>query len=214
MKSVLIVEDYKDTREWLSRVLAKAFEQVDITTASTLEAAQKYIRQENFNLALVDINLPDGNGTELIRELTEKFPSTYRIVITIFDDDQHIFSALQAGAHGYLLKDQSEELLVDLLQGILNGQPPISHAVARRILQYFHRQGIDERRANLTGREEEVLILVAKGFTRQEISSHLKISANTTSGYIKNIYQKLNISSRAEATIEAARLGLVSLISD
>ena len=122
----------------------------------------------------------------------------------------HLFAALKAGAHGYLLKEQTHQELVEHLQGIIQGQPPLSPSVARRILQHFRMRTRPFSRHGLTCRESEVLILLAKGMTCKESASLLGISPHTTADHIKNIYRKLNVNSRAEASLEAARLGLVN----
>lgn len=156
--------------------------------------------------------MPDGSGIDFIGELTGAQPDAYCIVTTIFDDDAHIFSALKAGAQGYLLKEQSTDRLVTQLRGIAQGEPPLSPAIARRMLRHF--QTPDSNHADppvkLSGREREVLMLVAKSYSRAEIADLLGITTNTTAGYIKTLYQKLNVSTRAEAALEAVRLGYLN----
>jgi DNA-binding NarL/FixJ family response regulator len=118
MKTAIVVEDHADTRDWLQQLLQKAFPEIEVETAPTLEWARELIEKQRFNLALIDMNLPDGSGVELIRELSKKYPDTYCVVATIYDDDEHLFSAMQAGAHGYLLKDQAEAQLLERLRRI------------------------------------------------------------------------------------------------
>ena len=183
-----------------------------VIAVSTMSAARKELEQTRFNLAIVDLNLPDGSGIELLKELNQKNADTYCVVATIYDDDDHLFSALQAGAQGYLLKEQPKVELLKRLQGIINGEPPLSPAIARRVLRHFNQQTPNTNTgtiSNLSDRETEVLTLLAKGLNRTEIAKLLGITNNTTSGYIKSIYQKLGVSSRAEATLEASRMGLV-----
>jgi DNA-binding NarL/FixJ family response regulator len=127
---------------------------------------------------------------------------------TIYDDNQHLFDALRAGANGYLVKGHTPNELKEMLQGILNGQPPLSPSIALQILDSFHKPLRQEVIA-LTPREIDVLTLMAKGYNRTEISKLLKITCNTVSSYIKQVYQKLDVHSRAEATLEASRMGLV-----
>ena len=133
------------------------------------------------------------------------------IVTSVFDDDTHLFAALGAGASGYLLKDQSREELTAMLQRIADGQPPLSPAIARRLLGFFGpREAVTQDDTHLTGRERDVLALIAKGYTTAKVAELLDITRNTASGYVKVIYRKLNISSRAEAALEASRRGIVS----
>ena len=163
--------------------------------------------------ALVDLGLPDGDGTRLIRPLAEQFPTCTIVVTTLFGDDAHVFPALRAGAHGYLLKDQPEERLAAALEGILRGEPALSPAIAQRLLRAFQAPPAQEapELEILTPREREVLVLVSKGCRLPELSERLQISRHTVSDHLKSIYRKLDINSRAEATLEAARLGLVKL---
>jgi len=209
MQTALILEDHADTRKWLTELVEQAFDGIKVTAVSTLDSARKKFGDNRFNLAIIDINLPDGSGIELVREISAMAPDTYCVMATIFDDDDHLFAALQAGAQGYLLKEQPKEQLLQRLRGILNGEPPLSPAVARRVLRYFRKQLSSSPDIGLSERETEVLTLIAKGMNRTDISRLLGISSNTAAGYIKTIYQKLNISSRAEATLEASRRGLV-----
>lgn len=199
-------------RDWLSKVAAEAFPGAAVTAASTLEEARALVAERSFGLALVDISLPDGSGVALIGELAEDAKAeTYSVVTTIYDDDQHLFTALEAGARGYLLKDQPRKRLVDQLQGIVRGEPPISPSVARRILRYFSRRPTPDvaDAPQLTDREREVLDLLSRGFNRNDIAQALDISPHTAAGHVKAIYRKLNVSGRAEATLEAVQLGII-----
>ncbi len=212
MQYALILEDHNDTRQWLTQLVQQAFDGITVSAVPTLAAARQALQQQRFNLAIIDINLPDGSGIELVREIDATTPETYCVMATIYDDDDHLFSALQAGAQGYLLKEQPQQELLTRMQGILRGEPPLSPAVARRVLRHFRRRvesKIIDEQSNLSARETEVLTLIAKGLNRNEIAALLGITGNTTAGYIKSIYQKLNVSSRAEATLEASRMGLV-----
>ncbi|HEB55780.1 MAG TPA: response regulator transcription factor [Gammaproteobacteria bacterium] len=212
MQSILIVEDHKETREWWMKNISSAFPDAVPESAVTLREAREKCASKHFLLALVDINLPDGNGLDLVNELVLQQPETYIVMSTIFDDDHHVFSALRAGANGYLIKDQPRDSQIEMLRDIVNGQPPISPGVARRILRYFSEQKVEQKLATqqLTGREQEVLRLIAKGYSRPEVADLMGLTANTVSSYTKVIYQKLNVSRRAEAVIEAIRLGLIS----
>lgn len=211
MQLALLLEDFKDTRAWFKEILEEAFDGIEVIEAATIADAKKVMSDYKFDLALVDLNLPDGQGNEVLRELSEHSPNTVSVVATVFNDDQHIFSALKDGAQGYLLKDQGKDLILKKLKGILENEPPLSPGIARRILGHFQAQEPKQKiETGLTAREEEILTLIGKGLNRPEISRMLNISPHTTAGYVKSIYRKLNISSRAEAAVEAARLGLIS----
>jgi DNA-binding NarL/FixJ family response regulator len=240
---VLIVEDNPVARSFLTRVVKESFsDALLITEAGDLETARRQIGPlhegaqavDPFKLVLVDLELPDGNGMELLAELSQ-YPAT-KIVTTLYSDDDHLFPALQCGADGYLLKEDRFEVLVEELQKIVRGQPPLSPAIARRLLTHF-RQGpggaslvsepaplasgfqssrpvpmgrgapLDHER--LTPRESEVLTYLSKGFTIKEIASLMGIKWFTVNDHIKSIYKKLNVSSRAEAAVLASKQGLV-----
>lgn len=209
---VLIVEDVKETADWLAARVGAAFGGIRaVHLAHTLAAARKLLPRESYGMAIVDLGLPDGNGVELIPELKARGDLTV-VVATIYDDDAHIFSALRAGAGGYLLKDQGDEEIERALAGIREGVPPISPSVARRMMDFFVQQERlreEPEAGKLTAREKEVLILIANGLSVAESAASLGISTHTARGYVKDIYRKLGISSRAEAGLTASRLGLI-----
>lgn len=209
MRYGLIVEDLPEARAWLTTALDEAFPGIQITTATTLADARQALRTQMPEIALIDIGLPDGSGIDLIDELNVKHRDVMSIVTSVFDDDTHLFSALGAGASGYLLKDQSRDELTGMLKRIVDGQPPLSPAIARRLLGFFNPRE-DRNPVHLTAREKEVLALIAKGYSTPKVADLLGITNNTAAGYVKSIYAKLNISSRAEATMEASRRGLVT----
>ncbi len=217
MQTVLIVEDTPHLSAWLSQVVGDAFVGASIQSCGTKADAMASIARQHFDLALIDLGLPDGSGVDVIKLLRDRQTDCVCVVVTIFDDDDHLFDSLQAGAFGYLLKDQEQQTLKAQLLRIVQGEPPLTPSIARRVLNYFGQAAT--RRATLaqsieaavalTDRETEVLGLVAKGFTITEIAKLLGISRYTVADYVKTIYKKLNVSSRAEAALEAVRRGLV-----
>ncbi|MEY4562010.1 MAG: hypothetical protein RLZZ618_1287 [Pseudomonadota bacterium] len=245
---VLIVEDNPVARSFLCRVVRESFsDAIIITEAGDLETARRQVgvfdpehpsaSGDPFKLILVDLELPDGNGMELLTELV-RYPAT-KIVTTLYSDDDHLFPALQCGADGYLLKEDRFEVLVEELQKIVRGQPPLSPAIARRLLSHFRQgpggmggvSGLSESSSGgsgfqssrpmplgrgapldherLTPRESEVLTYLSKGFTIKEIANLMGIKWFTVNDHIKSIYKKLNVSSRAEAAVLASKHGLV-----
>lgn len=211
MKRGIIIEDLPDAQAWLSKVLTLAFPDIQVSVVNCVEDAKSSIRASKYDIALVDIHLPDGSGIDVITYMSKHSPHTYAVVTTIYDDDQYLFPALRAGAKGYLLKEQSLESLAQLLKNIMDGQPPLSPSVSQRLLNYFAVGNSSEGEIqDLTKREREVLIVIAKGYSLTEAAQQLNISRSTIATHVKNIYSKLAISSRAEAAMIAAKTGLIS----
>ena len=214
MQNILLLEDLPEIRSWLKVLVKQVFPNAQIHEAARVHDALELVTAVKFQLALCDLGLPDGSGVDVVAALRESQPECQSVVVTIHDDDDHLFPALQAGAFGYLLKDQAASVLVDQFRRMSQGEPPLSPAIARRVMAHFaSRSSQRERPKNmpnvvLTDRENEVLLRVAKGFTLPEIAVQLNLSRHTISDYVKQIYRKLNVSSRAEAALEAQRLGL------
>lgn len=209
-RHALVLDDLPGARNWLAEAVHAAFPGIEVALAGTLAEAMARLDPPPA-LALVDLGLPDGSGIQLIEALQQRNAGTLCIVATVFDDDAHLFPALRAGAQGYVLKDQDREALAGMLRGIVQGQPPLSPSVARRLLRHFQpAMNATTDEVPLTPRETEVLRLTAKGLTLGEVASALELSRHTVSGYLKDIYRKLSIGTRAEATLEAARRGLVA----
>jgi DNA-binding NarL/FixJ family response regulator len=209
MKKALIVEDESGMQSWLLVSLQEAFPGIDCRCAENTAQALACIGSESFDLALIDLGLPDDSGLTVLEAL-RPYP-VLSIVVTIFDDDEHLFPALRAGAQGYLLKDLPREEFIAHMRNIAQGEPPLSPAISRRLLAYFEIPAPPKLETNLTEREREVLILVSKGLILSQVGRMLGISRHTTAGHVKSIYRKLKISSRVEAVVEASRLGLIDL---
>lgn len=218
----LIVEDLDEPRRWLAEILPQALPAVRrVDTAATLAEARECMQAYAYGLALVDWGLPDGTSESLIAELVAARPGAVVIVATIHDDDTHVFPALRAGASGYILKSQPGPVVMAQLQRIEIGEPALSPSIALRLLRHFHAapvasgNGAGSAEAELapvklTQREADVLRLIAKGYRAPEVAPLLGLTPSTVSSYVRDIYRKLGISSRAEATMEAARRGLVA----
>lgn len=213
--TILVIEDNVDIRDWLVECAIGAFAGAVVSTAKNFQEARHAIECRggvSFDLALIDIGLPDGDGVDLIERLAKRSPDCLCVVTTIYDDDIHIFRAIQAGANGYLLKYHKTERLVELLRRIHDGEPPLSPAIARRVLsalQTRSQKPADEEQAALTPRESEVLTLLGRGFQLNQVAAHLGIAPNTAASHVKSIYRKLNVTNRAEATLAAVGRGLV-----
>jgi DNA-binding NarL/FixJ family response regulator len=214
MKTILLLEDLPEIRAWMRKLVLQVFPGATISESSRVHDAIEMVSAVKFDLALIDLGLPDGSGVDVVTRLRDIQPDAQSVVVTIHDDDEHLFPALQAGAFGYILKEQARELITEQLQRISQGEPPLSPSIARRVMAYFSAKAKPQVNPNampnvsLTDRESEVLLRVAKGYTLPEIGVQLGLSRHTIADYVKQIYRKLNVSSRAEAALEAQRLGL------
>lgn len=207
-RTALVVEDRPTTADALVALVAQTFPGIAVRRAGSVADALAALAEGPPELALIDLGLPDGSGLRVIERLTVLAPEGQRIVTTIFADDVHLFPALRAGATGYLLKDQPLAALGAALQRMLAGEPPLSPSIARRLLGFFA-PTVAEAEDGLTPRERETLVLIAKGLHLPEVAEQLGVTRHTAAGYIKAVYRKLKVSSRAEATLEAVRRGLV-----
>ena len=214
MNNILLLEDLPEIRSWLKVLVKGVFPDAQIHEAARVHDALGLVGAVKFNLALCDLGLPDGSGVDVVAALREQQPECQSVVVTIHDDDDHLFPALQAGAFGYLLKEQARELIAEQLKRMSAGEPPLSPSIARRVISHFASQTQRQERPQnmphvaLTERENEVLLRVAKGYTLPEIGVQLNLSRHTIADYVKQIYRKLNVSSRAEAALEAQHLSL------
>lgn len=210
MKNVLIVEDHPDALDLLRSVVQEAFPLALIDTAHNQAEAHVRVAAQRHDLALVDLHLPDGPGVEIIAEINRRWPDAHIVVTSIYDDDGHLFPALQAGAQGYLIKDDPRINLVRQLAGILDGTPPLSPSIARKLIRHFgHTSRVRKPEHTLTPREVEALGLLAQGISVKRLAQVMEISPHTAGDHVKSIYRKLNITSRAEAALKATELGLL-----
>lgn len=210
MKEVLIVEDIYETRRWLGELAARAFPGCVISEASNMRAGISAVASNDYDLALIDLGLPDGSGLDVLRNLRLVQPKATCIVTTVMGEDSHIVAALSAGAEGYLLKEQPEDLLIQQLRQLAQGIPALTPSIARRIMEHFRYTGpaVDPD-DELTEREKEVLALIGRGLRNAEVARELDLAEGTVATHIKSMYRKLGISTRAEAAWHAARMGLV-----
>lgn len=172
------------------------------------ETALTKLPHEKPSVVLFDINLPGMSGIECVRKLKPKLPDTQFVMITVYEDANHVFNALSAGASGYLLKQTRRNELIDALKDVHAGGSPMSSQIARKVVQNFHRTEtqLDGETVELSGREREVLELLARGYLYKEIAEQLKISVQTVNTYIRRIYEKLHVRSRAQAVAKYAHL--------
>lgn len=216
-KTCLIVEDQKASVEFIKSLVRATFPEAPIEVARSFKSAQKLLKKRglqkgkgSLGLALVDIGLPDGSGIDVIQSISLSDPDAIPIVVTIYDDDSLLFRALSAGAKGYLLKESDPASLVEMVRRVEKNEPPLSPAIARKLIHYFQENKADNySESRLSPREHETLMLVSRGLTVPEVSKQLGLSAQTVSGYVKIIYQKLHVSNRVELIREAIRRKLI-----
>ena len=209
---VVLVEDEPHASERVRLALAAEPALWIAATAPSLAEGRRALTAHAPGLLVTDLGLPDGSGIELIREVSRLGLPTLCLVNTVFADDHSVFDALEAGALGYLLKDESPEALRRCALELLAGGSPMSPSIARKVLGRFHAARAPEHsaeRPHLSGREREVLNLIVKGFKYEEIAGILEISAATVATHAQHIYRKLAVNSRAEAAYEAGQLGLL-----
>ena len=201
--TVSIVEDLTEVRESLESLIRGSDNFLLLSADTNAEAALINIPQKQPQIVIMDINLPGISGIECIRKIKPSCPDTQFIMYTIFEDDDKVFEALEAGANGYLLKKTPKEKIMDALQELHDGGSPMSNQIARKVIKSFqHRNQLNEESNLLTPKEKEVLELLSKGFLYKEISDKLHISINTVKQHIHKTYGKLHVCNRTDAVIK------------
>jgi DNA-binding NarL/FixJ family response regulator len=206
--AVAIVEDDVPAREILAGWIRNAEGFCCAGEFDDAETALVKLPLEKPSVVLFDINLPGMNGIECVRKLKPRLPGTQFVMVTVYEDANHIFNALSAGASGYLLKQMRRNELLEALKDVHAGGSPMSSQIARKVVQSFRRNETenDGETVELSGREREVLELLARGYLYKEIAEMLKISVQTVNTYIRRIYEKLHVRSRAQAVAKYAHL--------
>lgn len=197
---VVLVEDKPGVRESWVRLINSLPGFTCIQACTSGEEALKVIPALNPDVVLMDIFLPRMSGIECTARLKPQIPRTQILMLTAVEDDELVFLALEAGADGYLLKRTKPEDLRAAMLDVLGGGAPMTSEIARRVVESFRRAAKQPASdVRLSAREEEVLILLSKGYSNKEIAEHLSISAETVGTHLKHIYEKLHVRSRAAA---------------
>ena len=211
-ESVFILEDHDGTAKRLQEAIAGDQRLTLAGRANSLAGARSWWSSQTRSTAvLVDLGLPDGSGIDFIRQICTDHKPPVVLVITVFGDEKHVVSAIEAGAMGYLLKDSDPLQISDSICSVLAGGSPMSPSIARFLLKRFHVQEPEAPSIALTAREREVLQLVVKGYSYKELADSLSLSIHTVTSHIQHIYRKLAVRSRGEAVFEALQLGLVDV---
>jgi len=198
--AVSMIEDDVPAREIIAGWIRRAEGFRLASEHGTAESALAKLPDEKPDVVLADINLPGLSGIECIRRLKPVLPNTQFVMVTVYEDADHIFNALAVGASGYLLKQTPRNDLLAALKEVYAGGSPMSSNIARKVVQSFRRpdQGSNPG-DDLSPREREVLELLARGYLYKEIADSLSISVPTVNTYIRRIYEKLHVRSRAQA---------------
>jgi len=198
--TVSIVEDDAPAREILSDWIRHAQGFRYLSQYGSAESAMAKLQSEKPGVVLMDINLPGMSGIECVRQLKPQLPDTQFVMLTVYEDTDHIFDALAVGASGYLLKQTPRAELFTALKDVHAGGSPMTSNIARKVVQSFLRAAPQaDTSTNLSPREKEVLEMLACGYLYKEISDKLGISVATVVTYIRRIYEKLHVRSRAQA---------------
>lgn len=213
-----MVEDDPPTRRHLTRAI-EAHPELDLVgSAGCVADGLAALGEHQPDVLLTDLGLPDGTGIDLIRAVRQTAPKTVAMAVTALGDEKTVISAIEAGAAGYLLKDGSHDEIGGAVIELVGGGSPISPSIARYVLRRLQREDAEEASdpadsdaPSLTGREHEVLTLIAKGFSFPEIAELLAISAHTVTTHVRHIYEKLEVNSRGSAVYEAVNLGIIRM---
>jgi DNA-binding NarL/FixJ family response regulator len=227
---VALVEDNADEREALFLLIKGTPGFTCLGTCSTAEEALKQLPLLRPDVVLMDMQLPGISGIDCVRQLKPSLPSARIMMLTVFEDHDHIFEALKAGANGYLVKKSPPAKLLEAIQLLHEGGAPMSSSIARQVVDWFHRPvergsgrapahrnprsdpSPDPHLEQLSPREDQVLALLSKGYLYKEIADQLDLSLSSVRTYIGRIYEKLHVHSRAEAMLKVlphtpARIG-------
>lgn len=208
--TVWLIEDHEDYREMVAQLInhidgftcARSFESCE-------EALETLSRESAPQIILSDVGLPGMSGIEGIRKIKELSPSTFVVMLTVYDNHEKVFEAICAGASGYLLKNSSQDTVAAALKEVLAGGAPMHPRVAKMVLETFARQNVKVQPQHedygLSPREKDILELMVKGFIKKEIADQLGLSPHTVDFYLRKIYEKLHVNTRTGAVAKALK---------
>lgn len=218
---VLVVEDEEIIQLRLRKILIELGYADDVLLfAKNVKEAFDILQQQPISLALIDLGLPDGHGTEIIEKIRSSESNALILVISAWSTQESLFGAIKAGATGYVLKERDDAEVLLSIRSILRGGAPIDPFIAREILKQIAvsdmdtpaaagNTAADTEQSLLTMREKEILGLVAQGLSNREIAEHLFVSRYTVESHIKHIYRKLSVTKRTKAVSAARSLGIL-----
>jgi DNA-binding NarL/FixJ family response regulator len=198
--SVAIIEDLEEIREGLKNYIDSDKELIVVSAVSSAEEAMIMLPKLQPDIAIMDINLPEMNGIRCIRTIKDDCPATQFMMFTIYENDEKIFQALQAGASGYLLKNTEPSQILEAIKELHHGGSPMSPNIARKLVNIFREKNESTVSSALLGkRENDVLELLSQGLLYKEIADRLSLAVGTVRQHIHNIYEKLHVHNRTEA---------------
>ncbi|HZA32157.1 MAG TPA: response regulator transcription factor [Propionibacteriaceae bacterium] len=205
--TVFLLDDHEIVRRGIADLLGTTKDLSVVGEAQTVAEALHRIPAARPDVAIVDARLPDGSGIELCREIRSSLPDTQCLILTSYDDDEALFSAVMAGAAGYLLKEIGGSSLTDAIRQVAAGRSLLDSAVTGKLLERLrHPPTEDPRLASLTAREREILDLISEGLTNREIGARLFLAEKTVKNYVSALLMKLNMASRTQAAVFGAQL--------
>jgi DNA-binding NarL/FixJ family response regulator len=210
---VVIADDHAVVRQGTRSLLEREKDLEVVGEAGDGEEAVKIIDQLQPDVAIIDIAMPKLNGVEVTRQIKPRHPSTAVLILTAYDDDEYVFALLEAGAAGYLLKDVDSREVVKAVRAVYAGESVLHPVIARKVISRFGPAATkvgEEKTAELSEREVQVLKLAARGMSNSDIANELFISNRTVQGHLSSIFNKLNVGSRTEAIFQAVRRGWLS----
>ena len=205
---LLVVDDHEVVRQGLVAMLERRPGFQVVAQAGTVADAIEMARKHQPDLVVMDVRLPDGSGIEACREIRAEMPGTRVVILTSYPDEEAVFSAIVAGASGYLLKQVRGRDLVAALEAVGRGESLLDPAVTEKVLDRVRRiatGGATDELAQLTAQEQKILLLVAEGKTNKEIAAEVFLSDKTVKNYVSSILSKLNLQRRAQAAAYLAK---------
>ncbi|MGH7954126.1 MAG: response regulator transcription factor [Limisphaerales bacterium] len=203
MTKVAIVEDSRTTRQGLERIVNLWSGYQCVCACETAEEALRVLPGHEPDLVLMDIQLPGKSGIECVARLKELLPATQVIMLTVYEDPDRIFSAIRAGANGYLLKRSTPDQVFSAVREVQEGGAPMSAPIALKVFSYFQKkEAASAEMEKLSTRECETLEMIVQGFSNKEIAGRFCISVETLRWHLRNIYKKLHVHTRTEAALK------------
>jgi DNA-binding NarL/FixJ family response regulator len=203
---VFLLDDHEIVRRGLRELLEGEDDLTVVGEAGNADEAYARVAETRPDVAVLDVRLPDGNGIEVCREIRSRHPETQCLMLTSFADDEALFSAIMAGAAGYLLKQIRGPDLVDGIRRVGRGESLLDPAVTARVLERIRTKPAEDELSALTDQERKILDLVAEGMTNRQIGERIYLAEKTVKNYVSTMLTKLGMSRRSEAAAYAARL--------